>query len=110
MIAALILTEVLSVYQGPFSELAKEFEKYFGIEETNFNVENKERIMKRFSEIYKDNLKYDFDGLTFDFEDWWFNVRPSNTEPKLRLNMEAAGEKLLQEKFKEISGLIKKEA
>ena len=49
------------------------------------------------------------DGLTVEFEDWWFNVRPSNTEPLLRLNVEARSDELLQEKTAELLGLIRRE-
>lgn len=110
MITALIMTEIISNYQGPFSELLKQFSKYHAIEETNFEVIDKEKTIKRLAEIYKENKKYDFDGMTFEFKDWWFNVRPSNTEPKLRLNLEADTKELMEEKFKDISSLIKRES
>jgi len=48
------------------------------------------------------------DGLTIDFEDWWFSLRPSNTEPLLRLNIEAKSKDLLEQKKKELLELIRK--
>ena len=50
------------------------------------------------------------DGLTADYGDWWFNLRPSNTEPLLRLNVEAANEDAVQERVKEVVALIKETA
>ncbi|HEX7464870.1 MAG TPA: phosphomannomutase/phosphoglucomutase, partial [Actinomycetota bacterium] len=49
------------------------------------------------------------DGLTVEFDDWWFNVRPSNTEPLLRLNVEARTEDLLEEKTSAVLDLIRSE-
>jgi phosphomannomutase len=47
------------------------------------------------------------DGISIYFDDWWFNVRPSNTEPLLRLNLEADSKELMEEKKKEVSKVIK---
>ncbi|NIP33039.1 phosphomannomutase/phosphoglucomutase, partial [Candidatus Saccharibacteria bacterium] len=46
------------------------------------------------------------DGIRLEFEDWWFNVRPSNTEPLLRLNLEAKTKEIMEEKRDEISKII----
>ena len=48
------------------------------------------------------------DGVTIEFDDWWFNVRPSNTEPLLRLNLEADSRELMGGKKKEVLGIIKR--
>ena len=48
------------------------------------------------------------DGLSIDFDDWWFNIRGSNTEPLLRVNIEAVNKQLMNKKFREIANLIKK--
>ena len=77
--------------------------------EINFKVENKDEIIDKIKEKY-DKEKfykfYDFDGIRYDFDDWWFNVRKSNTEPYLRLVMEADNKELLSEKLKEITKII----
>ncbi|MDA3815294.1 MAG: hypothetical protein PF549_02920 [Patescibacteria group bacterium] len=53
-------------------------------------------------------LKLDeLDGVRIDFEDWWFNVRASNTEPKIRLNLEAKTKELMEEKREEVLGIIR---
>ncbi|MBT3539226.1 phosphomannomutase/phosphoglucomutase [Candidatus Parcubacteria bacterium] len=106
MIAALYVLELLSESGKKMSELVKEFEVYSKIEETNFEVQNKQIILDKFSEIYKNNITQDFDGITFEFEDYWFNVRPSNTEPVLRLNLEAKTGDIMKEKVEEIKKII----
>jgi phosphomannomutase len=55
-------------------------------------------LVKKYSDSQIDNL----DGVTIRYKDWWFNCRPSNTEPLLRLNVEARSRKLLEEKLSEI--------
>jgi len=69
--------------------------------EINFRVEDKEGMMEQVEkELAGQGAEADhLDGVTCQFEDWWLNLRPSNTEPLLRLNMEAKNEKMLREKF-----------
>jgi phosphomannomutase len=59
--------------------------------------------------VYAGGRQDRLDGLTVEFDDWWFNVRPSNTEPLLRLNVEARTESLLREKTDEVLELIRSE-
>lgn len=89
------------------SEYIKPLQKYFHSGEINFEVAGKEAVFARLKEKYGANLKYDFDGLSFEWPDFWFNVRASNTENKMRLNLEAMNEKLMNEKTKEVSDIIK---
>jgi phosphomannomutase len=108
IIMSLIIAEIISTENKPLSKLLKEFEKYFKIEETNFKVKDKKAMIKKIEQHYKNkNGKISkLDGITFDFGDWWFNVRPSNTEPLLRLNLEADSEGLMEEKKEEILKFI----
>jgi len=69
-------------------------------------VENKEAVMKELARKYSQGQVDDLDGLTVQFKDWWFNVRPSNTEPLLRLNVEAKTPELLQEKLAELKEFL----
>jgi len=89
-IAALVVLEVLSRTDRPLSELRKDFERYAASGELNTAVEDPagviESVARHFEGAHQDRL----DGLTVDLGDWWFNLRPSNTEPLLRLNLEAA--------------------
>ncbi len=89
-IAALMVLEELSRAGIPLSELRKPFERYAQSGEVNSRVTDPaaviERVAQHFSGFTQDRL----DGLTVDAGDWWCNLRPSNTEPLLRLNLEAA--------------------
>ena len=109
VIAALIVIQLLSESGKPMSELMKEFELYYRIEETNSEVADKEKVMARLKEKYNKNLAHELDGLTFEFDDWWFNVRPSNTESLLRLNLEAKKREVMEEKAKEVLAIIRQE-
>jgi phosphomannomutase len=110
MIASVIVSEIISKECKSLSELLEEFEVYFKIEETNFKVEDKMKKIQEIKERYKGkNPKkiMTMDGISIYFDDWWFNVRPSNTEPLLRLNLEADSKELMEEKKKEVSKVIK---
>jgi len=109
LIASLIVAEIISMENKPLSSLLKEFEKYHMIEEANFEAKDKEKTMEKVENYYKKKNPSKIsklDGITIEFKDWWFNVRPSNTEPLLRLNLEADSEELMEEKKEELVGLI----
>ncbi|MCH8067325.1 MAG: phosphomannomutase/phosphoglucomutase [Nanoarchaeota archaeon] len=109
IIASLIVCEIISKEGKVLSELLKEFEVYFKIEETNFEVKDKVKKMQQIKAHYKKlNPKriMEMDGVSVEFDDYWFNVRPSNTEPLLRLNLEADSKELMEEKKEEVSKVI----
>lgn len=106
IIAALIVIEMLSEARVKMSELIKEFQTYYRIEETNSTVSDKDAVVDKLKEKYSGHLMQEFDGVSFDFSDWWFNVRPSNTEPVLRLNLEAKTKEVMEEKAKEVLDVI----
>jgi len=107
-ISFLILLQIISESNKKISELTKELSPYFKSAEINFEVEDKQRIIKKLKEKYKD-AKLDFlDGITAEYKDWWFNVRPSQTEPLLRLTIETDSNELLEEKKKELTLFIEK--
>lgn len=107
MIAALIVLQMVSVSGKPFSEMLKEFERYYAIEETNSEVADKDAAIARVHEAYGDAEILEFDGVTFTYEDFWFNVRASNTEPVLRLNLEARTPELRDEKAAQVLKVIR---
>ena len=80
--------------------------------EVNFKLDDKQGAMEalraHFTAQEEPTAFYDFDGYRIEFKDWWFNVRPSNTEPYLRLIMEASSRKLLDEKLAVAKGIIEK--
>jgi phosphomannomutase len=88
-IAALVVLEELSSVGVPLSELRKSYERYAQSGEINTRVDDPLAVIERVAEAYKDAQQDRLDGLTVDLGDWWFNLRPSNTEPLLRLNLEA---------------------
>lgn len=91
-----------------FSEIIKPLQRYYHSGEINSEVEDKEGVMKKLVKIYKDAKDISLlDGVTIEFDDFWFNVRPSNTEPKLRLNLEAISRDIMEEKRDEILKVIR---
>jgi phosphomannomutase len=78
----------------------------FASGERNFECEDKDARIKQLAEKYATGQIDYLDGITIQFADWWLNVRKSNTEPLLRLNLEARTARLLDEKLKEIAPLL----
>lgn len=106
LIAALVVLEQLSVAGVSLSELRAPFERYAASGEINTRVADTaaviERVAEHFSSLRQDRL----DGLTVDGGDWWFNLRPSNTEPLLRLNLEAADEAACAQRVAEVQAVM----
>ncbi len=103
--AAIMLMHTLNVVDEknkPMSELVRPLKRYSNSGEKNFRVDNKELRMEELARRYSEGKIDHLDGVTDDFKDWWFNCRPSNTEPLLRLNVEAKTPDLLKEKLGEI--------
>ncbi len=106
-LAALIIINRLNETGEKLSELVFTLKKYFQSGEINSEVADKEKIMEQLKEKYQDGKLNELDGIRIDYPNWWFNVRPSNTEPKLRLNVEAKSQKLMEEKRNEILAVIR---
>lgn len=106
-LAALILINYMNENGKKLSELVAGLKKYYHSGEINSDVADKNAVMEKLKEIYKDGKLDELDGIRIDFSDWWFNVRPSNTEPKLRLNVEAKTKELMEEKKDELLKLIR---
>lgn len=107
LIVILLLLEEFSKTDLSVSEYLQPFNKYYHSKEINFNVSDKDLALRLLAEKYNDGEIDNLDGLSVTYNDWWFNVRSSNTESKLRLNLEAINEELMQIKTKEISDIIK---
>ena len=111
IITSLIVAEIVSKENKPLSKLLDEFRKYHTLEETNVEVKDKGAKLNEIESIYKKQNSKSIsrlDGVSIDFKDWHFNVRPSNTEPLLRLNLEANSEELMKEKKEELIGIMEK--
>lgn len=109
-IAFLILLQVISEANKPLSEMVAPFARYAKGDEVNFPLDEvpASDVIMEIEEKYRDGRKDKLDGLTVDFNDWWFNVRPSNTEPLLRVTIEADTKERLEEKQNELSEFINK--
>jgi phosphomannomutase len=109
LIALLITLELVSVEDKPLSELLRPLDKWVRSGEINSRVSDVQGKLQALEEKYgKDALSVDhMDGITVDYGDWWFNVRPSNTEPLLRLNVEAKSRELLEQKRDELLAFIR---
>lgn len=105
-IVILKLLEEFSNKQEDISEQIKKYKKYFHSGEINKEVKNKEKIFKSLEKKYKKGKINKLDGLSVVFNDFWFNVRASNTENKMRLNLEAINKKVMEERKKEIIKII----
>jgi len=101
------LLSIVSAQDKPFSQLMQQYYRYSQSGEINFQVEDKDGKIRELGEAYKRGQIDYLDGITIDLRgdkggDWWFNVRKSNTEPMLRLNLEAASPQIVQEKLEEL--------
>lgn len=99
LIAALVILEQLSLADAPLSELRKPLERYVASGEINFKVDDSRAVMDKVAAHFDGGDTDWTDGLTISYPTWWFNLRPSNTEPLLRLNLEADTTALLDEKL-----------
>ncbi len=107
IISALKVIQIISEKDKKLSELVKPLKKYYASGEINSEVGDKKGKIKELAEKYKDGKISQLDGIRIDLKDWWFNVRPSNTEPLLRLNLEAKSKKLMEEKRDEVLKFIR---
>ena len=106
-LAALYVANLVSQSDRPLSELIKPIQRYFSSGEINSEVHDVEAVFRRLRQKYADGQKIELDGLSIEFKDWWFNVRPSNTEPLVRLNLEARTRDLMAQKRDELLALIR---
>jgi len=108
LIPLLIVLELISG-KGDLDSLLKQyFEKYFISGEINSEVADQQAKIAEIKQKYSDGQQSELDGISVEYPDWRFNVRPSNTEPLLRLNVEAKSKELMGEKRDEILNLIRK--
>jgi phosphomannomutase len=107
MIAALIALETLSQADVPLSELLSDYDRYAASGEINSEVADQDAVLAKLTETYSDGAQDRSDGLTVEFDDWWFNCRASNTEPLLRLNLEARDRGSMESKTAEVLAIIR---
>lgn len=114
LLATLIFLDVIAENKRngiSVSQMISKIAAYDNSGEINFKLEKKKEAMDAVKDFYLNKLKpdafFDFDGYRVEYADWWFNIRPSNTEPYLRMLVEAKSKELLNEKVEEITGIIK---
>lgn len=107
LIALLIMLELISTENKPLSEIIQPLDHWVRSGEINSKVSDVQSKLQALEEHFGTKTMDKLDGLTIDFGDWWFNVRPSNTEPLLRLNIEARTQELMQQKRDEVLAFIR---
>ena len=110
LVATMVVLEQLCAAAVPLSELLAPLQRYADSGEINSTVSNPKAVIERVAEAHADAEQDRLDGLTVDFGPWWFNLRPSNTEPLLRLNLEARTREECDRHVDEVIDLIKKGA
>jgi phosphomannomutase len=109
LIAALVTLEVLSRANRPLSEVLAPYRRYADSGEINRRIEGDDpkSVIQRVAEDYPEDQRDWTDGLTIETQDSWFNLRPSNTEPLLRLNVEAADESAMSDLRDEVLAIVR---
>jgi len=109
LIVTLIILNEMTKEGKPISEIVAPLNKYFHSGEINSTVEDKEGVMKKLEELYRVGAKNvsKLDGVSIEHEDYWFNVRASNTEQLLRLNLEARTNEKMEKMRDEILAVIR---
>jgi phosphomannomutase len=105
-IAALVVLEQLSKAGVPLSELRRPFDRYAASGEINARVADPLAVIEAVAAAYPATAQDRLDGLTVDLGEWWFNLRASNTEPLLRLNLEAPDAVSCAARVREVQALI----
>lgn len=108
LMALVQIVNILQKSDRPLSELIAPLRRYSATGEINFRVPDAQATMRHIAQVFeKQGARLDYlDGLTVDFESWWFSLRSSNTEPLLRLNLEASGEAERDQKAGEVREII----
>jgi len=109
LIAAVVVLGMLSESGESLSDARKPFERYVASGEINSRVNDPAAVIADVAATYAAAQQDTLDGLTVDFGDWWFNLRASNTEPLLRLNLEAADAQACQARTDEVLSHVRKD-
>ncbi|MDA2936420.1 phosphomannomutase/phosphoglucomutase [Patescibacteria group bacterium AH-259-L05] len=107
ILTLLTMLTILSQSGKPLSELIRPLQRYHKVGEINFKIKDREGAIEKLAKKYSQGRQDRLDGLTVELDNWWFNVRSSNTEPLLRIVIEADNKKFAEEKLKQIKKIIK---
>lgn len=108
LVATMHLLNILSASGKKTSELIDPMRRYYHTGEVNFSVADKEAALADVARTFSDGAQDTLDGITVSYPDWWVNVRPSNTEPLLRLTLEGDTAAIRDEKFQVVLALLSK--
>jgi phosphomannomutase len=106
-LATLCVANLVSASDRPLSELVRPLRRYAASGEINSKVVDTAAVLARLKATYADGRLATLDGISVEYADWWFNVRASNTEPFIRLNLEAKTPDLMARKRDEVLALIR---
>jgi phosphomannomutase len=107
LIASLFILEIVGLEGKPLSEILQPFKKYYDSGEINSRVRDIPAKLEEIARVYADGKIERIDGVTVEYPDWWFNIRPSNTEPLIRLNLEAKTPELMAARRDEVLEVIR---
>ncbi len=110
LVAAMVVMDQMSKAGAPLSEMLAPFRRYAASGEINSEVTDQAGTIERIAKAFVDGRQDRMDGLTVEYGDWWFNVRASNTEPLLRLNVEARTEEILRDRTDAVLAVIRGES
>lgn len=108
-IVALKILKELSESGQKFSDYIKPYQKYFHSGEINMKVKDPQATIIKIKQAYQDGQQNNLDGLSVEYPDYWFNLRSSNTEPLLRLNLEAISQEVMEKHRDELLEMIEEE-
>ncbi|MFH0880495.1 MAG: phosphomannomutase/phosphoglucomutase, partial [Lentisphaerota bacterium] len=106
-LAALFVANLVSQSGKPLSEMIRPIQRYFASGEINSEVEDVKKVVAALEKKYGDGQAIHLDGLSVQYPDWWFNVRASNTEPLIRLNLEAKTRAVMESRRDEVLAIIR---
>ncbi|HHT9131506.1 MAG TPA: hypothetical protein ACFYED_03370 [Candidatus Tripitaka californicus] len=109
LIAMLQILNILSRKAVSMSNLAAPLKKYYSSGERNFSVANKDGKLQQLAEAFSDGKIDLLDGVTVEYTDWWFNARKSQTEPRLRINVEGKDQELVENALNRIREIVEGE-
>jgi phosphomannomutase len=106
-LAVICVANIVSASDKPLSELVKPIQRYFASGEINSEVKDPKAVLATIKDKYADGNMFELDGVSVEYDDWWLNVRMSNTEPLVRLNVEAKSSNTMEAKRDELLALIR---
>jgi phosphomannomutase len=105
--AVLSIASIISNGSLPLSEVVRPIRRYYASGEINSEVADSARILSVLRDKYSDGRLTELDGISIEYDDWWFNVRSSNTEPLIRLNTEACTPEMMVRRRDELLAVIR---